>query len=430
MTDIEKIHQQLFADSLVFHTQGQPGKVALKPTKPLVDQRDLSLAYSPGVAAPCLAIQANPEEAYKYTAKGNYVAVITNGTAVLGLGNIGALAGKPVMEGKCVLFKRFADVDAVDIEVDTKNVDEFVNCVKFLGKTWGGINLEDIRAPECFEIEEKLKATMDIPVFHDDQHGTAIIVAAGVLNALEITGRKISEAKLVLNGAGAAGIACVELLKSLGLKSENAILCDTKGVIYEGRTEGMNPWKAKHANSTSARTLADAVRDSDIFMGLSSANILTQDMVKTMHKSPIIFAMANPNPEILPEVAKEVAPDVIIATGRSDYPNQLNNIMGFPYIFRGALDIRAKTINEAMKKAAVYALANLAKLPVPDAVKQIYQKPNLEFGPDYIVPTPFDPRLLVEVSTAVAKAGVESGVAQKTIDNWDAYRNELLQHQK
>lgn len=422
MTDA---NQQIFADSLVFHTQGQPGKVALLPTKTLNNQRDLALAYSPGVAAPCLAIRDNPDDAYKYTAKGNYVAVITNGTAVLGLGNIGALAGKPVMEGKCVLFKKFAGVDAVDIEVDTTDVEEFVNCVRFLGKSWGGINLEDIRAPECFIIERRLKEIMDIPVFHDDQHGTAIITAAGILNALEINGKHLSDAKLVLNGAGAAGIACVELLKSLGLKDENTILCDTKGVIYQGRTEGMNEYKAKHASTTSARTLQEALKGADIFMGLSAANILTPEMLKGMDSKPIIFAMANPNPEITPELAKATNPNVIIATGRSDYPNQINNIMGFPYIFRGTLDVRAREINEAMKQAAVYALANLAKTEVPAEVKQIYQRQDLTFGKDYIVPTPFDPRLIEEIPMAIAKAAMESGVAAKPIEDWDAYRRSL-----
>lgn len=420
-------NQQIFQDSLTFHTQGQPGKVSLKPTKELRDQHDLALAYSPGVAAPCLAIQADPNDAYKYTAKGNYVAVITNGTAVLGLGNIGALAGKPVMEGKCVLFKKFADIDAIDLEVDTTDVTKFVNCVRLLGKSWGGINLEDIKAPECFEIEAQLKQAMDIPVFHDDQHGTAIITAAGILNALEINGKSLTEAKLVLNGAGAAGIACIELLKSLGLKAENTIVCDSKGVIYQGRTEGMNPYKAKHANATTARTLTEALKGADIFMGLSVANILTPEMLKQMSDKPIIFAMANPNPEITPELAKATNPNVIIATGRSDYPNQINNIMGFPYIFRGTLDVRAREINEAMQKAAVYALAELAKTPVPETVKQIYQRQDLSFGPDYIVPTPFDPRLIETIPIAVAKAAVESGVAANPIVDWEAYRQKLSQ---
>src|ERR1700735_355385 len=334
-------------EALAFHAQGRPGKLQISATKPLVTQRDLALAYSPGVAAPCLKIAENPETAYDYTARGNLVAVISNGTAVLGLGDLGALASKPVMEGKAVLFKRFADVDGIDLEVDTKNVEEFINCVRFLGPSFGGINLEDIKAPDCFIIEERLRSVMDIPVFHDDQHGTAIIAAAGLINALDLTKRTVKKLKMVVNGAGAAGIACLELLKAMGLPNGNAILCDTKGVIYRGRTSGMNQWKSAHAVDTDARSLADALVGCDVFLGLSGKGAGTRDMVKSMAKAPIIFAMANPDPEITPEDVKAVRPDAIVATGRSDYPNQVNNVLGFPYIFRGALDVRARTINEA-----------------------------------------------------------------------------------
>ncbi len=413
-------------EALRFHKRdGKPGKVSMTPTKPLMTQRDLSLAYSPGVAVPCLEIHKDPSKAYDYTAKGNYVAVITNGTAVLGLGNLGALASKPVMEGKSVLFKRFADIDSVDIEVDTTDPDEFINAVKYLGPTWGGINLEDIGAPECFIIEEKLKELMDIPVFHDDQHGTAIICAAGIMNAAEITGRKIKDLKVVLNGAGAAGISCVNLLKLMGVPHENVICCDRSGVIYEGRTEGMNQWKSGLAVNTKARTLKEALKGADVFLGLSSAGAVTKDMVKDMGKQPIIFAMANPVPEILPEEAREACPDAIIATGRSDYPNQVNNVMGFPYIFRGALDVRATTINEEMKLAAAVALAKLAKEAVPDEVLSAYDGRKLEFGPEYIIPVPFDPRLISMVPAAVAKAAMESGVAQKPIEDMEAYKRQL-----
>src|ERR1700749_355172 len=355
-------------EALAFHAGTKPGKLEITPTKPMATQRDLSLAYSPGVAVPVRAIADNPNAAYDYTAKGNLVAVISNGTAILGLGDLGALASKPVMEGKAVLFKRFADVDSIDLEVGTSDVDEFVAAVRYLGPTFGGINLEDIKAPECFIIEERLRELMDIPVFHDDQHGTAIISAAGIINACHLTGRKIADLKVVVNGAGAAGIACLELLKAMGLPNGNAILCDTKGVIYRGRTEGMNQWKSAHAIETDARTLEDAVKESDVFLGLSVKGAMTQDMVKTMKKAPIIFAMANPDPEITPEDVKAVRPDAIVATGRSDYPNQVNNVLGFPYIFRGALDVRAKTINEAMKIAAAEALAALAREDVPDEV--------------------------------------------------------------
>src|SRR3984885_13863782 len=404
-------------EALAFHAQGRPGKLQISPTKPLVTQRDLSLAYSPGVAVPCLKIAENPEAAYDYTARGTLVAVISNGTAVLGLGDLGALASKPVMEGKAVLFKRFADVDSIDLEVDTKDVEEFIGAVRYLGPTFGGINLEDIKTPDCFVIEERLRELMDIPVFHDDQHGTAIISAAGVINACHLTGRKISDIKVVVNGAGAAGIACLELLKSMGLPNANAILCDTKGVIYRGRTNGMNQWKSAHAVETDARTLADALVGCDVFLGLSVKGAVTQDMIKTMAKAPIIFAMANPDPEITPEEVRAVRPDAIIATGRSDYPNQVNNVLGFPYIFRGALDVRAKTINEAMKIAAAEALAALAREDVPDEVAAAYLGARPVYGPEYIIPVPFDPRLISRVSAAVARAAMESGVAKKPIKN-------------
>ncbi len=412
-------------EALLFHIQGQPGKVAMHATKPLNTQRDLALAYSPGVAVPCLEIQKNPDLAYDYTSKGNYVAVISNGTAVLGLGNLGALAGKPVMEGKSVLFKRFADIDSVDIEVGTEDADEFINAVKFLGPTWGGINLEDIKAPECFIIESKLRELMDIPVFHDDQHGTAIISAAGIINALHISGKKFKDIKVVVNGAGAAGIACLELLKAMGLPHDNAILCDTKGTIYKGRTEGMNQWKSAHAADTKARSLTDAMKDADVFLGLSVKGAVTKEMVKSMAPNPVIFAMANPDPEITPEEVHSTRDDAIVATGRSDYENQVNNVMGFPYIFRGALDVRASTINEEMKIAAAHAIAELAREHVPDEVSKAYGGREMKFGKHYIIPTPFDSRLISVVSLAVAKAAVETGVARKPITDWDAYRKQL-----
>jgi malate dehydrogenase (oxaloacetate-decarboxylating)(NADP+) len=410
---------------LAFHSNGKPGKIEISPTKPMATQRDLSLAYSPGVAVPVRVIAERPDAAYDYTAKGNLVAVISNGTAILGLGDLGALASKPVMEGKAVLFKRFADVDAIDIEVDTTDVDAFINCVRYLGPTFGGINLEDIKAPDCFVIEERLRELMDIPVFHDDQHGTAIISAAGVINALDITGRKLSNIKVVVNGAGSAGIACLELLKAMGLPNENAVLCDSKGVIYRGRTSGMNQWKSAHAVETKDRTLEDALKGCDVFLGLSVKDAVTPEMVKTMNKAPIIFALANPDPEITPEAAKEARADVIIATGRSDYPNQVNNVLGFPYIFRGALDVRATTINEAMKIAAVHALAELAREDVPDEVALAYRGARPTYGPDYIIPVPFDPRLISRVSSAVAEAAVESGVARREIKDLDSYRYQL-----
>jgi malate dehydrogenase (oxaloacetate-decarboxylating)(NADP+) len=415
----------LDGDSLRMHRSGRPGKIEIIATKPLVTQRDLALAYSPGVAAPCLEIAKDPTTAYDYTAKGNLVAVISNGTAVLGLGDLGALGGKPVMEGKAVLFKRFADVDCMDLEVDTKDVDQFVNCVRYLGPTFGGINLEDIKAPECFIIEQRLRELMDIPIFHDDQHGTAIVSAAGLINALHLTGRSIKDIKMVVNGAGAASIACIELVKAMGMPHENAILCDTKGVIYQGRTEGMNQWKSAHAVRTKARTLTEAIKGADVFFGLSVKGAVTKDMVKSMADKPIIFAMANPDPEITPEDVKAVRADAIMATGRSDYPNQINNVLGFPYIFRGALDVRASTINEEMKIAAAEALAKLAREDVPDEVDRAYSGRRLRYGPEYIMPVPFDPRLISAVSSAVAEAAMKSGVARKPIPNMAEYRRSL-----
>ncbi len=409
-------------EALKFHADGRPGKLEVVATKPMATQRDLSLAYSPGVAVPVRAIAENPALAYDYTAKGNMVAVISNGTAILGLGNLGALASKPVMEGKAVLFKRFADVDSIDLEVDTEDVDEFVNAVRYLGPSFGGINLEDIKAPDCFIIESRLRELMDIPVFHDDQHGTAIIAAAGLINALHLTGRDIATTKLVCNGAGAAGIACIELAKTLGMKAENIFLCDTKGVIYQGRTEGMNQWKAAHAIATDKRTLAEAMDGADVVLGLSAKGALTDDMIRSMAAKPIIFAMANPDPEITPEEVAAIRDDAIVATGRSDYPNQVNNVLGFPYIFRGALDVRATTINEAMKSAAAHALAELAREDVPDEVAAAYQGVRPKFGPQYIIPVPFDPRLLSEIPAAVAKAAMDSGVARKPIDDMAQYK--------
>jgi malate dehydrogenase (oxaloacetate-decarboxylating)(NADP+) len=412
-------------EALLFHAQGRPGKLQIVATKPMATQRDLSLAYSPGVAVPVQAIAADPSAAYDYTVKGNLVAVISNGTAILGLGDLGALASKPVMEGKSVLFKRFADVDSIDIEVDTRDVDEFVNCVRFLGPTFGGINLEDIKAPECFIIEQRLRELMDIPVFHDDQHGTAIIAAAGLLNALDLTGRSIKDIKVVVNGAGAASIACVELIKAMGLPHNNAVLCDSKGVVYQGRTEGMNQWKSAHAVVTKDRTLDDAMRGADVFLGLSVKGAVSREMVASMADKPIIFAMANPDPEITPEEVEQVRGDAIIATGRSDYPNQVNNVLGFPYIFRGALDVRARTINDAMKIAAAEALAALAREDVPDEVAAAYAGQRPQYGPKYIIPVPFDPRLIVQVPAAVANAAMASGVARRPIVDMQTYKNEL-----
>jgi malate dehydrogenase (oxaloacetate-decarboxylating)(NADP+) len=411
-------------EALQFHSQGRPGKLEVVATKPMATQRDLSLAYSPGVAVPVLAIAEDESRAFDYTTKGNFVAVITNGTAILGLGNRGALAAKPVMEGKSVLFKRFADVDSIDLEVSTEDPEEFINCVRLLGKSWGGINLEDIKAPECFIIEQKLRELLDIPVFHDDQHGTAIIAAAGLLNALDLTGRDIATTRLVCNGAGAAGIACLELLRAIGFRPENLILCDTKGVIYEGRREGLNQWKSGFAVKTEARSLAEALKGADVFFGLSVKGAVTQDMVAVMADKPIIFAMANPDPEITVEEVAAVREDAIMATGRSDYPNQINNVLGFPYIFRGALDARAKTINMEMKIAAARALAELAREDVPDEVAAAYGS-RPKFGPDYIIPVPFDPRLISSVPPAVAKAAMDTGVARRPIVDMREYRNQL-----
>ncbi|WP_370251721.1 NADP-dependent malic enzyme [Nioella sp.] len=411
-------------EALTYHLEPRPGKIDIQASTPMTTQRDLSLAYSPGVAVPCEAIAENPETAYDYTTKGNLVAVISNGTAVLGLGNLGALASKPVMEGKAVLFKRFADVNSIDIELDTEDPDEFIKAVRLMGPSFGGINLEDIKAPECFIIEQTLKEQMDIPVFHDDQHGTAVICAAGLINALHLSNKKIEDVKIVLNGAGAAGIACLELLKAMGARHDNCIMCDTKGVIYQGRTEGMNQWKSAHAVKTEARSLEDAMKGADVFLGVSAKGAVTQDMVLSMADNPVIFAMANPDPEITPEEAHEVRVDAIVATGRSDYPNQVNNVLGFPYLFRGALDIHARAINDEMKIACAEALAELAREDVPDEVAMAYGR-KLSFGRDYIIPTPFDPRLIHRIPPAVAKAGMETGVARRPIIDLDAYAQTL-----
>ncbi len=415
------------AEALDFHRLPTPGKISITPTKPMATQRDLSLAYSPGVAVPVKAIAENPDLAYDYTSKGNLVAVISNGTAILGLGNLGAMASKPVMEGKSVLFKRFADVDSIDIEVTTQDVEEFIITVRNIGPTFGGINLEDIKSPECFIIESRLRDELDIPVFHDDQHGTAIIAAAGLLNACELTGRSLSDIKVVVSGAGAAGLSCIALIKQLGVPHDNVIVCDREGVVYRGREKGMDQFKSVHAIDTKARTLADAVKGADVFMGLSAAGAMTKDMVKSMAKKPIIFAMANPDPEITPEDVYEVRKDAIVATGRSDYPNQVNNVLGFPYIFRGALDVRARTINEEMKVAAARALAQLAKQDVPDEVAAAYHGRRPKFGPDYIIPAPFDPRLISEIPPFVAQAAMDSGVARKPIADMQAYKHSLAQ---
>ena len=411
-------------DALAFHLEPTPGKFEVQATVPMTTQRDLSLAYSPGVAVPCEAIHETPETAYDYTNKGNLVAVVSNGTAVLGLGNLGALASKPVMEGKAVLFKRFADVNSIDIELDTEDPEQIIQAVKLMGPTFGGINLEDIKAPECFIIEQRLKEEMDIPVFHDDQHGTAVICAAGLLNALKISGKKIEDCKIVLNGAGAAGIACIELLKRMGARHENCIVCDTKGVIYQGRTAGMNQWKSAHAVKTDLRTLEEAMDGADVFLGVSVKGAVTQKMVESMAKDPVIFAMANPDPEITPEEAHAIRDDAIVATGRSDYPNQVNNVLGFPYLFRGALDIHARAINDEMKIACAEALAELAREDVPDEVAMAYGK-ALTFGRDYIIPTPFDPRLIHRIPPAVAKAGMDTGAARRPIIDMDAYELSL-----
>jgi len=417
LTDLDR-------EALLMHASGRPGKIEITPTKPLTTQRDLALAYSPGVAAPCLEIERDPITAYDYTARGNLVAVVSNGTAVLGLGNLGALASKPVMEGKAVLFKKFADVDAMDLEVDTQDVDEFVNCVRYLGSSFGGINLEDIKAPECFIIEQRLQELMSIPVFHDDQHGTAIIVVAGLINACHQTRRTFQDLKIVVNGAGAAGIACVELAKFMGVPHNNVILCDTKGVIHKERTD-LNQWKSAHAVDTTDRTLSDAMAGADVFMGLSVKGAVTPEMVAAMADRPIIFAMANPDPEITPEEVATVRNDAIMATGRSDYPNQINNVLGFPYIFRGALDVRARTINMAMKEAAARAIAQLAREDVPDEVDRAYAGRRLRYGPDYIIPVPFDPRLIYAIPPAVAMAAMATGVATMPIVDMAAYRQQL-----
>ena len=411
-------------EALAYHLNPVPGKYEIVASKPMATQRDLSLAYSPGVAVPVQAIADAPETAYDYTTKGNMVAVISNGTAILGMGNLGALASKPVMEGKAVLFKRFADVNAIDIELDTEDPDEIIKAVSLMGPTFGGINLEDIKAPECFIIESRLKEIMDIPVFHDDQHGTAVICAAGLINALEISGKKLADCKIVLNGAGAAGIACLELLKAMGARHDNCIMCDTKGVIWQGRTEGMNQWKSAHAVKTDARSLDDAMKDADVFLGVSAKGAVTPEMVASMAQNPVIFAMANPDPEITPEEAHAVREDAIVATGRSDYPNQVNNVLGFPYLFRGALDIHARAINDEMKIACAEALAKLAREDVPDEVAMAYGR-KLSFGRDYIIPTPFDPRLIYVIPPAVAKAGMKTGVARRPIIDMTAYELSL-----
>ena len=421
MADKSRITRE---EALAYHLEPYPGKIDINASTPMATQRDLSLAYSPGVAVPCEVIAERPEAAYDYTTKGNLVAVISNGTAVLGLGNLGALASKPVMEGKAVLFKRFADVNSIDIELDTEDPDEFCRAVKLMSPTFGGINLEDIKAPECFIIEQRLKEECDIPVFHDDQHGTAVICAAGLINALHISGKKIEDCRIVLNGAGAAGIACIELLKTMGARHENCIVCDTKGVLYQGRTEGMNQWKSAHAVKTDLRSLEDAMRCADVFLGVSAKGAVTREMVASMAPNPVIFAMANPDPEITPEEAHEVRPDAIVATGRSDYPNQVNNVLGFPYLFRGALDIHARAINDEMKIACAHALADLAREDVPDEVAVVYGR-DLSFGRDYIIPTPFDPRLIYTIPPAVARAGMETGVARRQIDDLDRYAEGL-----
>ena len=414
-------------EALAFHRHPTPGKISVTATKPMATQRDLSLAYSPGVAAPVLAIAADPDLAYEYTSKGNLVGVITNGTAILGLGNLGALASKPVMEGKAVLFKRFADVDAIDIEINSENADEIITVVKNIGATFGGINLEDIKSPECFRIETELQELLDVPVFHDDQHGTAIICAAGLINACHITGRELKDVKVVLNGPGAAGIATLDLIKAMGVAPSNVIAVDRTGVLYRGRSEDMNQWKSAHAVDTDARTLAEAVAGADVLIGLSAKGAFTPELIATMAPNPVIFAMANPDPEISPEEVKAVRPDAIMATGRSDYPNQVNNVLGFPYIFRGALDVRARRVNHEMKIACAQALAQLAREDVPDEVSAAYQGQQLIFGPEYIIPTPFDPRLIWYIPPFVAQAAMDTGVARKPITDMDAYRADLAQ---
>jgi malate dehydrogenase (oxaloacetate-decarboxylating)(NADP+) len=412
-------------EALQFHAQGKPGKLEITPTKPLATQRDLALAYSPGVAVPVQAIAHDPQDAYSYTSKGNMVAVISNGTAILGMGNLGALAAKPVMEGKAALFKRFADIDSIDVLVDTPEVDAFINCVRYLGPSFGGINLEDIKAPDCFIIEDKLKELLDIPVFHDDQHGTAIVVAAGILNGLKVVGKDIAKVKLVCCGAGAAALACLNLLLKIGMQRKNITVCDIEGVVYEGRTTLMDPWKSPFAQKTKARVLAEVIGGADVFLGLSAAGVLSREMVAKMADQPLIFAMANPNPEITPEEVASVRSDAIMATGRSDYPNQINNVLCFPFIFRGALDVQATTINDAMKIAAAEAIAALARAEVPDQVMAAFHGERPTFGPGYIIPAPFDPRLISHVPAAVAKAAMDSGVARKPIVDLDAYVSRL-----
>ena len=424
MTKKSKIDHYSDKEALDFHTQGKSGKIEINSSKPLVTKRDLSLAYSPGVAVPVKKIAENPESAYDYTSKGNLVAVISNGSAILGLGNLGALASKPVMEGKSVLFKRFADIDSIDIEVDSSDADEIINTIKNIGNTFGGINLEDIAAPDCFIIEQKLKELLNIPVFHDDQHGTAIITTAALINALDIAKKKINEVKIVVNGAGASAIACTNLFKLSGVKSENVIMCDRSGVIYKGR-KNIDQFKSAHANETKLRTLAEAIDGADVFLGLSAKDMLTQDMVKSMAKNPIIFACANPDPEIKPELVEEVRSDAIVATGRSDYPNQVNNLIGFPYIFRGALDVRAKEINEEMKVAAAKAIAQLAREEVPDEVVAAYGGERPRYGREYIIPSTFDPRLISVIPAAVAEAAMKSGVARINIADLEKYKEDL-----
>ena len=428
MTQSEEKDKLFYNNALEYHKRdNKPGKFSITPSKPLLTQDDLCLAYSPGVAYPCLEISKNPEAVYEYTAKGNYVAVVTNGTAVLGLGNIGPLASKPVMEGKSVLLKHFADIDAVDIEVDTNDPEEFVNCVKLLSKTWGAINLEDIKAPECFTVEQELQKVVDIPVFHDDQHGTAVIVAAGIINALDITSRDLQTTKFVLNGPGAAGLACINLLKKMGVPDQNVIVCDLDGVLYKGRDKSPTQWREPHYVETNARSLEDALDGADVFLGLSAKDALKPDFLRKMNKMPIVFAMANPDPEIRPESAKLVKPDVIIATGRSDYNNQINNVMAFPYLFRGSLDVHASCINDEMLIATVHAIAKLAREPIPEEVYNAYGNADiLEYGPEYIVPKPFDPRLITTISVAVAKAAIKTGVARKVIYDWEQYTAELM----
>ena len=424
MTKKSKIDHYTDKEALDFHTQGKSGKIEINSSKPLTTKRDLSLAYSPGVAVPVKEIAKNPEAAYDYTSKGNLVAVISNGSAILGLGNLGALASKPVMEGKSVLFKRFADIDSIDIEVDSNDANEIINTIKNIGNTFGGINLEDIAAPDCFIIEQKLKELLDIPVFHDDQHGTAIITTAALINALDISKKKIEEVKVVVNGAGASAIACTNLFKLSGVRNENVIMCDRSGVIYKGR-DNVDQFKSAHANETKLRTLAEAIKGADVFLGLSAKDMLTKDMVKSMAKNPIIFACANPDPEIKPELVEEVRSDAIVATGRSDYPNQVNNLIGFPYIFRGALDVRAKEINEEMKVAAAKAIAQLAREEVPDEVIAAYGGERPRYGKEYIIPSTFDPRLISVIPAAVAEAAMKSGVARKKIQDLEKYKEDL-----